>query len=315
MLRSGLSDEYGLASLQHEMTVAAHLMSKGFDVTFSDIESGNGFDLLAQKEGIEIEVECKTHSADIGRKVHRRRVYQLEKHIISIMNSALDNDQNGKLVRIIVPKRLDGNNQHLQTLAACFVEALRNRMSLSGPEPCAIEYRTFPLTGSPFDTVNPRGVKLEHVRQYLEDQIGFPIGHALMLFRPKRGAVVVTVESAQPDKVMDGVVRRLKELVKNQLTGRQPSLICIRFSDLAEDGLLRIAKDDKAGRASSLQRATSMLLDRDDWEHVHTVAYTVPGHADVSTSVNDNVHTKTIQGIGSHMYLETLITRWLRTPV
>ena len=68
MLRSGLDGEAGLAPLEQEMGMAAHLMGRGFDVTFSDIETGNGFDLLAERNGATLEVECKTVSGDLGRK-------------------------------------------------------------------------------------------------------------------------------------------------------------------------------------------------------------------------------------------------------
>jgi hypothetical protein len=298
MLRSGLDDEYGLAAIQHEMNAAAHLMSKGFDVTFSDIESGGGFDMLAVREGVEIEVECKTYSADIGRKVHRRRLYQLGGRILSTLESGLNRRDAGQLVQIKLPKRLDGNDQHLRDISARLDDVLREGVSFPGPEPCAIEYRTFSLTGSHLGTANPSGLEREVVRQYLQEETGHPIGHALMLFRPYHGVVVVTVESAQPDRVIDGLVRQLKRLVKNQLTGTRPGLICVRFSDITEEELLELAEGDRTGGASSMHRATSMLLDRPDWRHVHTLAYVVPGHLNVSSSENEHIRTRTLQGTG-----------------
>lgn len=114
MLRDGLKAEYGLAPLQHKMNVAAHLMSKGFDVEFSDIESGGRFDMLAEKEGVEIEVECKTHSADIGRKIHRLRLYQFGEQIFSLLQSGLDRRSGGQLARIRLPGRLGGNEGYLR---------------------------------------------------------------------------------------------------------------------------------------------------------------------------------------------------------
>jgi hypothetical protein len=298
MLRSALDDEYGLAPVQHEMNVAAHLMSKGFDVTFSDIESGGGFDMLAVREGVEIEVECKTHSADIGRKIHRRRLYQLGGCMLSKLESALARRDGGQLAQIKLPKRLDGIDRHLRDISECLDSVLREGISFAGPEPCAIEYRTFSLTGGPFGTTNPSGLEMEVARQYLQEEIGHPIGDALTLFRPSYGAVVVTVESAQPDRVIDGLVRQLKRLAKRQLTGTRPGLICVRFSDITEDELLELAEGDKAGGASSLQRATSMLLNRPDWRNVHTLAYVVPGHLNASTSENEHIRTQTLQGTG-----------------
>jgi hypothetical protein len=175
---------------------------------------------------------------------------------------------------------------------------LQEYRSIPGPEPCAIEYRSFSRTGSPFDTKNPDRLERKAVEQYLQRETDYPIKNALMLFRPYHGVVVVTVESAQSDKVMDGLVRRLKQLAKDQLTATRPSFICVRFSDLTENELLELAKGDEAGDASSLQRATSMLLDRDDWRHVHTVAYVVPGHLNIFTSENRRIRTEMAQETG-----------------
>jgi hypothetical protein len=76
-LMDGLQSEVGLAAFAHELAVAAHLSRAGFDVEFTDIEDRARFDLLAQKEDIRLEVDCKTASGDVGRKIHRRRAIEL----------------------------------------------------------------------------------------------------------------------------------------------------------------------------------------------------------------------------------------------
>jgi uncharacterized UPF0146 family protein len=65
------------AIVPDELAVAAHLSRAGFDVEFTDIEDRARFDLLAQKEDIRLEVDCKTASGDVGRKIHRRRAIEL----------------------------------------------------------------------------------------------------------------------------------------------------------------------------------------------------------------------------------------------
>src|ERR1700730_6215210 len=59
-VRDGLNSEPGLAPVTLEMSVATHLSNAGFDVDFVDLEGHQRFDFLAQKEGIELEVDCKT---------------------------------------------------------------------------------------------------------------------------------------------------------------------------------------------------------------------------------------------------------------
>jgi hypothetical protein len=57
--RAGLEKEFGLGPLAFEVKVAFHLMSRGFDVNFHDLEIGGGYDFMAISGGTQVEVECK----------------------------------------------------------------------------------------------------------------------------------------------------------------------------------------------------------------------------------------------------------------
>ncbi len=299
MLRSALDNESGLATLQHEMIIAAALLSKDFDITFSDIESGGGFDFLAKKSGIELEVECKTHSADIGRKVHRRQLYQFGGEILPLLNSALTLRSGGQFARVILPGRLDGKTQKLQVLSACLKTVFEQGISFSGPDPCRIEYRSFNLAGSPFEASDPQDVEKTALRRFITDSLGHPAHNILAKVDPGNAAVVVSIESIQPDNVTESIENQLKKLVKRQLTGSRPGLICVRFVDITEDQLLEIAQYDKDEGASSLRRMTSNLFDREDWRQVHTVSYFAPGHATYFSSQSGETTTTHTRESGS----------------
>ena len=73
MLLDGLKPDNNLLSVQHEVLTAVHLMSVGFDVEMNDLEHGSDVDFIARRDGLELEVECKMFSADLGRKLHRRK--------------------------------------------------------------------------------------------------------------------------------------------------------------------------------------------------------------------------------------------------
>ncbi len=298
MLRSGLDAEHGLTSFQHEMGIATHLMAQGFDVTFSDIQSGGGFDMLAEREGTEMEVECKTFSGDLGRKIHRRRLYQLGGHVLPPMVAALDRRPGGQFARILLTGRLQGTDQQLRNIHERLAKVLQDGRSDPAQEPCAVEYRTFSLAGSPFETMEPETLEREVVRQYIEREFGLPIGNVMMLFRPSHGAVVIAVESLQKDAVMPGLVRQLKQSVKHQFTGARPAVICVKFSDITEQELLEIGEQYRSGQPSALQIATNYLLNRDAWRHVHTLAYFAPGHLTMSRAVDDQSVTRSVQEQG-----------------
>jgi hypothetical protein len=163
MLRSGLDNEGSLAPLVHEMGIASHLMSRGFDVTFSDMETGGGFDFLAEKDGAVLEVECKTVSGDLGRQIHLRRLYQLGGRIYSLMSEAVENCVGGQIARIVLPGRLSGTDQQLQAIYQALESTLSTRRSIVGPEPCAIEYQQFALAGSEIEKVDPSSITRDAV--------------------------------------------------------------------------------------------------------------------------------------------------------
>ncbi len=306
MLRSGLDAEYGQASIEFELFIATHLMKKGYDVEFSDIETGGGFDMLATRDGIEIEVECKTVSGDLGRKIHLRRLYQLGGFLNPLMASALDRGPGGQLVRVILSKRLQGSDQQLKFIYERLARVLQDGISEPGPEPCSMEYHTFSLAESPFITMEPGVLLREDARDYVEKEVGFPIKHTVMLFTPNHGAVVVAVESQQPDKTMRVLVRELKKSAKKQFTGTRPSVMCVRFSDLTEAQLVEIGESDMAGQPSALQIATSELFNRDDWCQVHTIAYFAPAHSTSSQIVDHDLLTQSVQEQGRTYFFTNL---------
>lgn len=298
MLRSGLDTEAGLAPLEHEMGIAAHLMGRGFDVKFSDIETGGGFDFLAERDSAVLEVECKTVSGDLGRKIHLRRLYQLGDRVFPLMTAALERRACGQLARIVLPDRLNGTDQQLQAICERLTKVLDTGELIPRPDPCAIEYREFSLVGGPFDASNPATIEREAVRQHVERAVGLSIKHVVMLFRPPSAAVMVAVESLQNDGMMSGLVRQLKESVKRQFTGTRQEAVCVKFLDVTQRDLLAIAEEDRSGQPSALKIASNNLLDREDWKLVNTLAYLTPGVPVASRAIDGRVVTNSIQEQG-----------------
>ena len=201
----------------------------------------------------------------------------------------------GQLVRVILPERLQGSDQQLQCIHERLTRVLRDGISDPGPEPCSMEYRTFSLAESPFITMEPGILLREDAREYVEKEVGFPIKHTVLLFKSNHGAVVVAVESQQPDRMMRVLVRELKKSAKNQFTKTRPGVICLRFSDLTEAQLVEIGESGMEGQASALQIATSGLLNRDNWSHVHTIAYFAPGQLASSWVEDKDSRTESAQ--------------------
>jgi len=74
--------------------------------------------------------------------------------------------------------------------------------------------------------------------------------------------------------------------------------ICVKFSDITERELLEIGEQDRSGQPSALQIATNQLLNRNDWRHVHTLAYFAPGHLAMSRTVEGQSVARSAQERG-----------------
>jgi hypothetical protein len=75
-LRDALKTDSGLAPLHLEIETALLLMADGFEVDWPDLNGCGSADLSFSRDALRGEVECKSISADAGRKIHRREFYR-----------------------------------------------------------------------------------------------------------------------------------------------------------------------------------------------------------------------------------------------
>jgi len=112
------------------MSVATHLSNAGFDIDFVDLEGKQRFDFLARKEGIELEVDCKTVSGDVGRPVHRRRALEIFHLIYSALAEQVDRRES-RAVRIVIPSSLHGRDEYIGSLSKLVIQSVREQQDLS----------------------------------------------------------------------------------------------------------------------------------------------------------------------------------------
>lgn len=183
-IRSGLEKEFGLAPLAFEMTVAAHLMSRGFHIEFHDLESGGGYDFLAVSGSRKIEVECKYISADIGRQIHRRKLYNLGGVLFPIIKQATDHGNGGALVQVNLPTRLKSTKEQQRALADRIGSVLLGKVANVDDNVCAVSAQSFSLDKSPFSGEQGRQLKMEDVQEYLRQAFNIENANCLLNWHP-----------------------------------------------------------------------------------------------------------------------------------
>lgn len=276
-ISGALKDNVGLSPLAFEMRTVAHFLATGFDVEFHDLCEGGGYDFLVRKAGIEIEVECKSVSGDLGRKVHLFRQYQLGKYLVQPMSKGAKPGI-GRLVVATLPDRLVGRREILEGIAARITLALTDSRDISETDSCSVNYREFPISGSPFDCPSPPIIGEDDLADFCSRLLGYEIGQAMTIFTPRKSATVVAIRSLKKDEFLKGIYRELKDAAAYQLSGQRPGIICVQFRNLTSNQLRDVAEEPKrTNEPTGLQIMTAKFFDNEARAHVHTVAYVAPG--------------------------------------
>jgi hypothetical protein len=274
VLRGGLNTHQGLRPFENEIETATHLMHADFDVTFWDLEGRPGFDFLAVRDGVELEVECKSISGDLGRQVPQRGLRELSDRVRRGLNGVPGGVTGGWLVRATLPARLPKDPAGLERVAANVKAALMGGAPPS-PEVCETDVRAFDLAASPFPVPEPTDVTKEKVRGFVDEQLGLSNVSTFSLSAPGKGALVVVVTSRKPDRVIGELVRTLKDAAKGQFSRRRPAVLAVQFLELEAEDMLELARQDShdPAKARALQRATSLFFESPGRAHMHTVVY------------------------------------------
>ena len=273
MLRDAAKQDYGLGPVAYEMKIAANLMRKGFDVEFQDLEGRARYDFLAMKDGARIEVECKFMSGDIGRKIHRKQLYQLGDRISIRMLEYVGKLRTGLLLRLSIPDRLHGKEEHQAALAELLGRAVfcgRTQVESDGNWVSVQEFDVENLTG---DWRTEKGFDRERFRATLLSHFGVLNKCSLAYYRPMQSAIVVVVESRSNDNVLDGMQRQLLKSAKYQFEDVLPAFLCCHLVDLTEKQLVSL--ENSEGKRIGIDAMTEDIIERRP--QLFAISYSVPG--------------------------------------
>jgi hypothetical protein len=268
-LKNGLKGDAGVAPFAHELAVAVHLWIAGFDLEFTDTEGRGRFDILARKEGLDLEVDCKTASGDVGRQIHRRRALELFNRIRPALDRYLEKG-GGRTVDIVLPGALRAAENYMNAVRDAASEAIAQDKSLSISDVAEVSLGAFEFREEPaLIAGRPTRQDIECVA---ERRLGRANTHVVCVGRPGHGAVVCAVSSRRPDRVVDGIYRELKESAQGQFGGTNPALLAIRILDLTMAQLRELASEGPG----SFGVISNRLFARDCREHLFGVAFVSP---------------------------------------
>jgi hypothetical protein len=268
-LKDGLRDN-GLVAFAHELAVAVHLWSAGFDVEFTDIESRARFDILARKDGVDLEVDCKTASGDVGRQIHRRRALELFNRIYPALKGVLEKGHS-RTVNIVLPSALYGAEPYINAVGKAVSDAALQDKSQSIADVADVYVGEFDLHDEPSLLT---GAPTPEVLANLAVRLGHANSHVVCLGSPGQVAVIAAVSSRKPDKVVDGIYRALKASAEGQFGRANPALIAVRLLDLTMPQLSELASGP-----SKLGAISNRLFEGERRGHLFGAAFLSPADA------------------------------------
>lgn len=284
-LRGLLSSKEGVASLAFELIVITDLMHRGWDVTCNDLEQGRGFDFLVTANGLEIEVECKTFSADLGRKVHEVDVLELAWRLHENLLSAARQSR-VLLVDVRVPDRLKPSS--LSNIAVCVSEAIKTGANGGHDELCSVSVHPFAFSDVP-SAILGRPSR-DEVRSFLEKRFALGNSQYYTVVFPPDGLAAVCVRSARADKVSDSIFDNFKEAAERQLSTKRPAIVWGHVLDLTPNELRELTiATNTATTPTPLGQRLNNFFASDERKHVHSLRLSAIGN---------------IEQIGEHSKLE-----------
>ena len=279
MLRDGLKSENGHLPLHHEMTVAAHFLRHGFDVEPIDLTRGGGVDYVIRKDQIEAEVECKLVTADIGRKVHRKRMADLSWVLMPALKQAAASVRGGFIVNVRLPDRLTGNRLQHEEITAAVLAALENGQVANAQTGVSISVIPFSIAVTNSWLQSDHTFDTRAVRQFVDSKISeknrevFAYGNTHCVF-------VIVVASVKKDDITKGIYQQMKSAAKGQFSKTMPGILAVRLTALAADQLESF-KDAQAPHQNpnALQIIATRLFENPERHFLHTIAFMSAGSA------------------------------------
>jgi hypothetical protein len=255
-------------ALAHEFRVITTLAQNDWDVEFMDFEGRAQYDFIARKGDKEVEIECKTVTADCGNAIHREDFENFGGDLLRKLKSLKLEDV---MVRIDVgladrlPKKAAAREEIAKAISAL----------LSGPVTSALvdgsNITLRRLKKSPIDPADIRGSALRALAPIRKEQNGAVVG----IFSLK-SFIAIHIFSARRSKVQDSI-RETIESGSEQLSTSNPAIIWTHFVDLTNAELNSLIQIYKGGTFTLLEGIAYKMFN--EVKHDHVAALFFSGEA------------------------------------
>ena len=265
-VQAAFRESYEADAMQLEATVATHFLLRGNLVRWPELEDGReNYDLLIDDLGPRgLEVECKVVTKNKGRRIHREEAIEFFETVRPRLANLLANFDQGLAFVVTVPARLPRE--------LCDVRALADEIYEHALVEAPSNLRDFFVTCKSFDVASLGTLSDPPTAQdkAAVERITGTSNREMLIFETRaHGLVVLTIQSALRDGVVQQAVETMRVAATSQLTGTRPGLLLAQLAGVTPDQLSELSQEDKAAfEPSLLAREASGLLNTPDCAHV-----------------------------------------------
>jgi hypothetical protein len=241
-IRDALKAENGFASLYLELDMARRLIDAGFELEFSDLEAMARYDLRFWNHRVGGEIECKSLSADAGRKIHRKDFYRFMDAVSPHMAKRVEASANEVLL-LTLDNRLPADTESQLQLRSA-TQRLLEDATLTHIQEGFFEIEREPLSkrlaGVSFQDVNEfyKACRSAYGDSCHVSGILTPNACCLVIMRSKR-------EDDHSKPIQDALKKAATQLSKTR-----PGFIAVQFDDIDQTDLLSVDLRRRTGLIS-----------------------------------------------------------------
>lgn len=257
-VRTAFGSAENMHGLRLELQAATHFTRRGHRVSWHRASKTGTFDLLVEDLGPGLEVECKSISENKGRRIHRRDALEFWGSLWKDVAGVAQSLRSGLAVVLTVPYRLPGDAAERASLARQVVTRILagSGASLGGGADLRIEN----FDPARLNTAMSAGSAA--FRKAVNTATGTTNREAALYGTPAGGMLILVMQSAVEDDVMDQVFATLAESAPRQFTGTRGGLFWVALQGIDADQLLSVHEqdDDPAQQPTALRLGVSRFL-------------------------------------------------------
>jgi hypothetical protein len=250
-VRSLVLDDETVRSFLFELDIAINFFHRGYDVQFVDLQDLGTYDLLVSDGQTELEIECKTKSADAGRKITRGNFYLL----CDVLAADLAPLTKSFALLFKTDGRLSGSQELFHSVAE-EIKQCRN----AGRDSGQVENLLFEILDlSPGFQVRTNEEAATALAPHWS-----PDAHYFVLSNME--TLIVGCESTDKNRVLKAIYEDLKRGA-GQLSKTRPSMLACQLEDIDDESWNQLRGE------SGLAAMSGRLLGSPERNHINFVIY------------------------------------------